>query len=258
MIYRWKNKKVLHLIQVLGIMVLMIGVMGSARSQNLNPTLSIHQNDVKVVFHYGDAKISPKNNVMYYWTKYRKVHHTQGGYAGQLLNGKYEEYFISGQLKTNGTFKKGAKVGEWKAWFENGITEEVCFWVKGVKQGRYMVYYDSGQIKEEGSYKAGQKHGTVFTYDKEGHKNKLKFKKGKQVDHTFKKNKRKEEREKVKLEREKTKEKTTKEKAEKKLEKEKKREERESKKELESKTDEIGAFEKFKIWWKSHVNKKAE
>jgi hypothetical protein len=257
MIYRRKNRGLVIKQRIYTIGVLVFLTLGSSyfvKSQNLNPTLSIHQNDVKMVFHYKEIEISPKDNVMYYWTKYRKVHHTEGGYAGQLLNGKYEEYFISGQLKTNGAFKKGAKVGEWKSWFENGVTEEINSWVKGLMHGKYIKYYDDGKIKEEGRFKFGLKHGTVFQYDIEGHKEKLKFKNGKQVDSAFKKNKRVEEKGKKKEENAKRKA----EKEEKRVVKKKEREERELQKVSTENTEEERPIEKLKLWWNTHLTKKKE
>lgn len=247
MIYKWKNRKEINVFSVWLTMVLMIGTLGSLKSQSMNPLLSIHQDDVKMVFRYGDIKISPKENVMYYWTKYRKVHHTKGGYAGQLLDGKYEEFFISGQLKVNGTFKKGAKTGIWKSWYENGMTEEVVHWTKGVQHGHYVFYYDNGATKEEGHFKNGKKHGVVHQYDKEGEKSRIRFKNGTQVDRTYKEKQIQEEKETQKKEQE-----------ERRKQRKFEREERKAARAKPEREEKESITQKVKSWWLNRKSKQKE
>ncbi len=174
-------------LSVLLLMLFILFCPSKANSQEKYPSLSVHQNDLKIVFHYCDSKIKPSDDVMYYWMKYRVVHTTEGGYAGQLLHGDYQEYFISGQLKTSGTFKKGAKEGQWKIWYENGKTEGIFLWKKGLLDGKFMTYYEDGKIKERGKYRNNTKHGVVAQFDKLGNMTKLRYRNGNRVDREAKK-----------------------------------------------------------------------
>ena len=84
--------------------------------------------DIKPVNH------TPKPNAskFFYWYSANKVHATQAGFSGQLLNGEYTEYYPNKNLMTQGKFKNGLKTGEWKSWKEDGTLMEIVLWKDGL------------------------------------------------------------------------------------------------------------------------------
>jgi len=76
---------------------------------------------------------SVKSNLFYYWYNASRVHATQGGYSGQLLNGLYTEYYLNRNLKEQGIFKKGLKDGLWKSWNQDGTLKQATNWNKGLE-----------------------------------------------------------------------------------------------------------------------------
>ncbi len=171
-------------LRILGVVLIIFHTqmgLGQTISDSPIQSLSIHQNNVKVVCNYGNWTIKPHKNVTYFWTKYRKIHSSQGGYSGSLLCGKYEEFSISGQLHKLGAFKKGYKIGEWLSWYENGKLSSVDHWKRGMQNGGYVKYFESGLIKERGKYKRGTINGKVTFYDKNQQVTKKKFRHGMEV-----------------------------------------------------------------------------
>ncbi len=100
-------------------------------------------------------KIKYNDTLYYYWYKSKKIMNTQGASSGDILNGSYKKYYISGQLAEAGNFKMGLKVGKWQTWDENGNLTSVYIYKKGIKNGRYHIYHD-GNSTQEGKYKKGK------------------------------------------------------------------------------------------------------
>jgi len=73
-----------------------------------------------------------KNDRYYFWYFNNKIHSTQGGYNGQLLNGHYIAFYPDKNLKEEGYFKRGLKDGEWKNWNPKGDLTSVITWNEGV------------------------------------------------------------------------------------------------------------------------------
>jgi len=73
-----------------------------------------------------------KNDRYYFWYYSNKIHSTQGGYNGQLLNGHYIAFYPDKNLKEEGSFKKGLKDGEWKNWNPKGDLTNVTTWNEGI------------------------------------------------------------------------------------------------------------------------------
>jgi antitoxin component YwqK of YwqJK toxin-antitoxin module len=73
-----------------------------------------------------------KSDRFYYWYSSNKIHYSQGGFSGKLLNGAYNEYYLNKNLKEQGNFKKGLKKGTWKSWNEDGTLSQISVWKNGV------------------------------------------------------------------------------------------------------------------------------
>ncbi|WP_443946633.1 toxin-antitoxin system YwqK family antitoxin [Pedobacter sp. AW1-32] len=128
---------------------------------------TINYEDHKAVFHIQSTdQKKPQANVerIYYWYSGNQIRSTQGGFSGKLLNGLYNEYFLTKNLKEQGNFKMGLKDGLWSNWFENGHLSKVVHFKKGILQGAFEKYSDSGYVMEKGRYINGQLSGKITRY----------------------------------------------------------------------------------------------
>jgi len=90
---------------------------------------------------------------IYYWFSASAIKRTQGGFSGQLLNGRYQEFYLNKNLKEQGAFSKGLKTGEWKSWNPDGVLLQQISWADGEKNGAFTVYDDKGKVRQKGYYK---------------------------------------------------------------------------------------------------------
>jgi hypothetical protein len=95
------------------------------------------------------------NDRFYFWYSSNRIHSTQGGYSGRLLNGNYKEFYPSKALKEEGCFKEGLKDGIWKTWNEDGNLAQQYTWKKGLLSGKFIICDEKGYIKQSGKYKNG-------------------------------------------------------------------------------------------------------
>jgi antitoxin component YwqK of YwqJK toxin-antitoxin module len=102
-------------------------------NKNLNKTIQTEA----VYYKLGNATDGAVSFFYMNKTIYRKVFFSDGN-----LNGKFLEYYNSGELKEIGRYEKGLREGVWK------------------------TYYKSGKIKERGKYKNGDKVGIWKTFYK--------------------------------------------------------------------------------------------
>ncbi len=110
------------------------------------------------------VKLAPKQDVVYYWYKNNALHHSQGDYEGNLIDGVYVIYYATNDLKEKGRYKKGCKDGEWKSWYENGRIKEIYNWNRGILSGRYCFFDSLGQVSYTGCYRNNLLHGTFTHY----------------------------------------------------------------------------------------------
>ena len=106
-----------------------------------------------------EKKIKFSDTLDYYWFKSQQVHVTQGFASGNLLDGPFTKFYVSGQLAASGQFETGLQAGEWKTWFESGQLQTIYNYDEGVLDGNYYRFDESGQIVESGHYRDGKYHG---------------------------------------------------------------------------------------------------
>ncbi len=70
---------------------------------------------------------------LYFWYAANKIHSTEGGFSGRLLNGSYNEFYPDKNLREQGNFKKGLKDGVWKSWDEDGTLDSSSKWKNGLE-----------------------------------------------------------------------------------------------------------------------------
>ncbi len=127
-------------------------------------TVSINHGDTLVTFQVQGIEEEPKINdeVQYTWFKSNKIYQSQGGYSGQLLHGKYEE-FLDKKMVKKGYYDNGRKIGEWRSWNLNGDLRNMVTYKNGLLNGDYKIFEPAGELKEYGSLKDGQRHGKIIT-----------------------------------------------------------------------------------------------
>lgn len=135
----------------------------------------VSDKEYRYEFYTINKKVSINNSKQYHWFKGGKVHNTQGGVAGQLLNDDFKKFYHSNQLAEQGRFKKGLKVGQWKKWFENGTLASTQQYNNGLSNGEFMQYNEQGKLIEQGKYKRGRRHGFWINHIKQ---DTIQFKKG--------------------------------------------------------------------------------
>ncbi|MEX0966886.1 MAG: hypothetical protein WD077_06585 [Bacteroidia bacterium] len=83
--------------------------------------ISVRQGDtlIKVDLNRLERKIKVQSDLTYYWFQPFAVHHTVGGYSGNLLNGTFASFYPSGALLEKGEFDAGLKEATITGFFEN-------------------------------------------------------------------------------------------------------------------------------------------
>jgi hypothetical protein len=100
----------------------------------------------------------------YWWYNAGTIRSTQGGFAGKLLNGKYQEFYPDKSLREDGSFKKGLKDGCWKTWNNDGTIRESTYWHKG----RQISGERTPLLKRLNIFKKKPRNGPADTIKKSG------------------------------------------------------------------------------------------
>jgi antitoxin component YwqK of YwqJK toxin-antitoxin module/Flp pilus assembly protein TadD len=68
-------------------------------------------------------------------------------------NFKIKSYYTTGQLRSEGEYKKGKQHGEWKYYFRNGKLQSEFKYADGLIQGTANEYYETGEKRYVSNYK---------------------------------------------------------------------------------------------------------
>lgn len=85
----------------------------------------------------------------------------------EVRKGPYALY-EEGNLRQEGNYNRGYKVGEWTRYYANKQVAEKSNFVWGKLHGNIKRYWDNGQLKEEVSYGNGKRFGDRKMYYKDG------------------------------------------------------------------------------------------
>lgn len=85
----------------------------------------------------------------------------------EIRKGPYALY-ENGNLKQEGNYNRGYKVGEWTSYYANKQVQEQSNYVWGKLHGNIKRYWDNGQLKEDVNYGGGKKFGERKMYYKNG------------------------------------------------------------------------------------------
>lgn len=154
--------------------VLLMQLSLNARGQSYYKDLPERKATINYPAHSITAQLIPvrglvtiHTNKMYHWYSSNKISITQGGYSGQLLNGRFTDVYLNKNLKEQGWFDAGLKTGEWKSWNMQGRLLETIIWVKGLPNGKFKRYDEVGKLKEQGTYRRGKLSGKRITFNKD-------------------------------------------------------------------------------------------
>jgi antitoxin component YwqK of YwqJK toxin-antitoxin module len=87
----------------------------------------------------------------------------KGAFKEGQMNGKFSEWYITGDKQATGKYELGVKSGKWTFYDNRGNLYKKQSFVEGKPTGKWSEYYISGKPKAEGSYKGVYKHG-IWTY----------------------------------------------------------------------------------------------
>ena len=102
----------------------------------LDENLSRTSQNKAVYYRVGDKL---EGTVSYFYknrTLYRKVFYENG-----KINGKFLEYFSTGELKEIGMYENGLREGNWREFYKNGKILRKGKYVKGEKVGIWKTFY---------------------------------------------------------------------------------------------------------------------
>ncbi len=165
------NKEYIAIKQILILLVFTVGIVTNSTSQKIEdvtPSMTreivLSNSDSTVTFNIlvkYNKKNDLKNNVNYYWYIPETIYKNKGGFAGNLLHGKYIVYDGKNRLLTNGSFSEGLKNGIWKTWWDNGELRSSLEWKDGMKDGTAKYYDKNGKLYKTVDYKNGKIDGNV-------------------------------------------------------------------------------------------------
>ena len=118
------------------------------------------------------------DDLTYSWYAQDTILQTRGGYDGFVLNGAYAVFYPNKNLKEEGNFVYGLKVGEWKIWYPDGKLKSVFTWKNGKRQGKFVIYDEKAVVIQSGSYKNDLMEGSILETTPDNKTEIKKYKKG--------------------------------------------------------------------------------
>ena len=83
--------------------------------------------------------------------------------------GKWKEFYPSGELKSEGSYKNSNRVGDWKFYFPDKTIEvSGSYDSKGRQDGEWQWYYANGQLMRSETFENGVPEGELTEYNEEG------------------------------------------------------------------------------------------
>lgn len=82
--------------------------------------------------------------------------------------GPWKEFYRSGELKAEGSYKDNLKVGNWKYFYLDGELEQTGSYQRGLPNGMWTWYYPNGQTWREEEYLMGREEGMSIEYSDSG------------------------------------------------------------------------------------------
>lgn len=164
----------IRLIKVTGIlcMITLFGCLTPIGDMEYIPTSTITLTDsiqtIRFSLRSETEQLKLSDDCTYYWFEANKIHRTQAGYSGKLLNGFFVRYDLSGNLLEKGLFKNGLKEGIWKEWHPDGNIKSIVSWEDGIREGPIYNYNPAGYLTSEYQFKNDQLNGQAILFNDSG------------------------------------------------------------------------------------------
>jgi len=86
-----------------------------------------------------------------------------------VRDGPWKEYYEEGQLRAEGMYALGNRIGRWLFYHPNGsIEQEGTYNNQGTPEGTWKWYYDDGNVHREETYRNGLSDGIYTLYAENG------------------------------------------------------------------------------------------
>ena len=86
-----------------------------------------------------------------------------------LRQGKWKEFYPTGELKSEGTYKNSNKTGNWKFYFPDKQVEVTgSYNSRGQQDGEWQWFYANGQLMRQANFNADILDGEYIEYDEDG------------------------------------------------------------------------------------------
>lgn len=85
-----------------------------------------------------------------------------------LRQGKWKEFYDSGELRAEGSYMNNKRIGNWKFYFKNGSLEQNGTYTDDKPEGKWTWYFPNGNIKREENYYRGFEDGESIEYNDSG------------------------------------------------------------------------------------------
>lgn len=82
--------------------------------------------------------------------------------------GPWKEYYETGELKAEGSYKDNLKVGKWKYYYRDGNLEQIGDYLRGMPEGIWTWYYPNQEVWREEEYRMGREDGPSVEYSDSG------------------------------------------------------------------------------------------
>jgi len=102
----------------------------------------------------------------------------QGGFINLVKENWWEEFYVTGKIKSKGNYLQGKKQGDWIMYFESGTLQSHGPFDGGKKNGWWKYYNEKSQMISEGNYTDNKKQGYWITYQNGKILNEGKYEKG--------------------------------------------------------------------------------
>ncbi|UII24870.1 hypothetical protein LVD15_16350 [Fulvivirga maritima] len=93
-----------------------------------------------------------------------------GSFANNETVGVWEFFYEDGKLKMRGDLEPGSSDGYWEYFFESGIKNMEGRIKDRKRVGEWSIYYESGELKEKGIFREGRREGLWEFYYEDGRK----------------------------------------------------------------------------------------
>lgn len=89
-------------------------------------------------------------------------------YHSGKQNGISKEFYPNGNIKVEGYFVNNIPQGKFVYYYEDNNTHFIKNFKNGLYHGEYLEFYQNGNIKTKGTYINGYRNGTFYFYNENG------------------------------------------------------------------------------------------